>query len=77
MALLKQLVNYGSKSTSIVDTVLALDDLITKIIFLSPKSAIPKKWMILRLRKLVGSAYETVRKLLMGLKVLIKYDVSV
>jgi hypothetical protein len=66
MALLGQLVNYECKTTSIIEMASALDKLRTKIISLSPRSALPEEWMILKLMKLAGPSYDTDKEIIMG-----------
>jgi hypothetical protein len=66
MALVSQLVNYEPRSSSINKMASALEDLKTRIAAISPKSVLPDEYMILKLMKIAGPAYDTVREILMG-----------
>jgi hypothetical protein len=65
MALVNQLVNYEPRTSSINEMASALEDLKSRIAAISPKSVLPDEYMILKLVKIAGPAYDTVRELLM------------
>jgi hypothetical protein len=66
MALLSQLVNYEPKSSSINKMASAMEDLKTHIAAIPPKSVLPDEYMIFKLMRIAGPAYDTVREILMG-----------